>query len=101
MYIHHQECLLKIFRPTSQLIILNLVALRPIIVGRHIIRSSNFFHWSQEDKKELTDRGLDWGLVEDMQKRCGALREAQSRWITTRFSHEEAERLWTEKSPLA
>ncbi|MDY6935254.1 MAG: hypothetical protein SVZ03_13655 [Spirochaetota bacterium] len=72
-----------------------------IPVDVYLQEAENLFHWSQEDKKELTDRGLDWGLVEDMQKRCGALREAQSRWITTRFSHEEAERLWTEKSPLA
>ncbi len=63
--------------------------------------AENLYHWCQEDRAEMTTKALDWNLVEDLQFRCGALREAQSRWITSRFSHEEAERLWKERSPLA
>ncbi len=63
--------------------------------------AENLYHWCREDKDDLTARGLDWELVNDVPIRCGALREAQSRWITTRFSHEEAEKLWVEESPLA
>ncbi len=63
--------------------------------------AENLNHWCQEDKTELKVKALDWDLVEDLQVRCGALREAQSRWITTRFSHDEAEKLWGERSTLA
>ncbi len=63
--------------------------------------AENLYHWCQEDWAELAAKALDWNLVEDIPVRSGALREAQSRWITTRFSHEEAERLWRERSPLA
>ncbi len=63
--------------------------------------AENLYHWCQEDKNDLAAKGLDWELVNDVPARCGALREAQSMWITTRFSHEEAERQWVEQSPLA
>ncbi|MDY6934062.1 MAG: hypothetical protein SVZ03_07555 [Spirochaetota bacterium] len=63
--------------------------------------AENLYHWCQEDKEELTANGLDWELVLDVPARCGALREAQSKWITSRFSQEEAQKRWAEDSPQA
>jgi len=58
-------------------------------------------HWCQQDQKILCANGLDWNIVEEIPVRCGALREAQSIWITTRFSKAETEKEWKDKSPKA
>ena len=59
----------------------------------YLQEAENLYHWCLEDKEALTDKNIDWSMVEDLPVRCGALREAQSRWITTRFSHEEIDYL--------
>ena len=61
----------------------------------------NTVKWVQDDKDKLIAAGLDWTLVDDMPIRAGALREAQSLWYKERFSREEAQKEWNEKSPDA
>ena len=61
----------------------------------------NLFNWAKNDKDQLVGAGLDWKLVKDVPVRCGALHEAESRWFSTRFTREEAQREWMEKSPEA
>ncbi len=55
-----------------------------------------------EDKKALTDSGLDWKMYgEDLPVRAGALRYAQSLWMKDRYTQEEAQKEWKERSPQA
>ena len=63
--------------------------------------AENLFTWAKKDKEPLIGAGLDWKLFKDVPVRCGALREAESRWFSTRFTREEAQREWIEKSPEA
>jgi hypothetical protein len=65
----------------------------------YIQEAESLFSWCQEDKDELTVGGLDWTLVEDLPIRCGALREAESRWGKERYTREEAEKLWLLEAP--
>ena len=66
-----------------------------------IQEAENLYRWCQDDKEGLTGAGLDWALVEDLQVRTGACREAQSIWFQNRFTHEEAQKEWDIKSPEA
>ena len=70
-----------------------------IPVEIYIQEAESLFSWCQEDKDELTVSGLDWTLVEDLPTRCGALREAESKWGKERFTREEAEKLWLREAP--
>lgn len=63
--------------------------------------AENLFTWCQPDKKQLIHADLDWKLVEDLPTRAGALREAESRWFSQRFTREEARKQWIEQSPKA
>jgi len=72
-----------------------------IPVDNYLQEAEYLYHWVMEDKDELCARGLDWNLVEDLPVRAGALREAQARWITVRFSHADAETEWLKRSPDA
>jgi hypothetical protein len=72
-----------------------------IPVDTYLQEAENLYKWSLEDKDALVARGLSWELVEDIQVRTGALREAESNWSRERFSHEEAEKAWLKESPLA
>lgn len=74
---------------------------KSIPVDVFLQEAENLYHWCKEDKAELTAKGLSAGLLRDLPVRSGALREAQSRWIVSRFTREEAEQEWREKSPLA
>ena len=56
------------------------------------------YHWSQDDKDALMGVGLDWGIVEDLPVRNGALTEAQSLWFKTRFTQEASEKDWRAES---
>lgn len=67
----------------------------------YVQEAENLYHWCQDDREVLTAKGLNWALVDDLPIRCGALREAESLWNKERFSKEEAEKQWKEKSPLA
>jgi hypothetical protein len=65
----------------------------------YIQESEHLFEWCQQDKDDLTVKGLDWTLVEDLPVRTGALSEAESIWGKERYTREEAERLWNLESP--
>ena len=63
--------------------------------------SENLAMWARPDKNPLVAAGLKWALVKDMPVRAGCLREAESRWYSKRFTREEAQREWMERSPEA
>ena len=68
-------------------------------MGIYIQEAEHLYEWCLEDKDELTAKGLDWTLVEDLPVRCGALSEAESIWGKERYTREEAEKLWVLESP--
>ncbi len=70
-------------------------------VDIYIQEAEYLYQWCQEDKEALLGAGLDWALVEDLQVRTGACREAQSHWFQERFRHDQAQREWESKSPDA
>ena len=72
-----------------------------IPVDVYLQEAENLHHWATKDLEALLSAGLEQNYVTDLPVRAGALREAESRWITTRFAHEEAEKEWLEKSPAA
>lgn len=72
-----------------------------IPLDAYLQEAENLYQWCQGDQAELTGAGLDWTLVQDLAVRAGACREAQSLWFKDRFTKEEAEKLWQEKSPAA
>jgi hypothetical protein len=44
-----------------------------IPIGIYIQEAEDLYRWCQDDKEELTAKGLDWTVVEDLPIRCGAL----------------------------
>ncbi len=56
---------------------------------------------AMEDFEKLKPAGLSLSLVEDIPKRAGALREAESRWNSQVNRKKEAEKEWEEKAPYA
>jgi len=72
-----------------------------IPVGIYIQEAEHLEKWCQADKDELTVKGLDWTVVEDLPVRCGALREAEANWGIEWLTREEAEKLWLLESPKA
>lgn len=72
-----------------------------IPLGAYIQEAENLYIWCQDDQVELTAKGLDWPLVEDMEARRRAFSRAQALWNRERNTREEAEKLWKERSPLA
>ena len=72
-----------------------------IPVGIYIQESEDLYKWCLDDQNDLTVKGLDWTLVEDLPVRCGALREASTNWSKEWRTREEAERLWLVESPKA
>jgi hypothetical protein len=65
-----------------------------IPVGIYIQEAFDLKEWCQADKEELTAKGLDWKIVEDLPIRCGALREAESKWNQAKLSRAKAENIW-------
>ncbi len=63
--------------------------------------AENLYHWSLDDKDHMAVVGITEEQIHDLPVRAGALREAQSLWFKQRYSREEAQKLWSEKSPLA
>ncbi|WP_062057557.1 hypothetical protein [Aquimarina longa] len=72
-------------------------------VDNALQEAENLHVWSGVDKNILINKsGLNWKLFgEDIPIRAGALRHAQSLWVSERYSQEEANRMWKEKSPNA
>ena len=65
-----------------------------IPMGIYIQEAEYLYSWCQDDKEELTSKGLDWTVVEDLPIRCGALRQAESNWHRAKFLRREAENIW-------
>lgn len=72
-----------------------------IPVDVYIQEAENLFNWVQKDQAALTASGLLWDIVTDLPIRCGALREAESRWNSRRFTRKEAAQQWADESPAA
>jgi len=72
-----------------------------IPVDAYVQEAENLYDWCQDDREALTAKGLNWELVEDIPLRAGALSRAESLWFKERFTREEAEKMWKEKSPFA
>jgi hypothetical protein len=72
-----------------------------IPVDIYIHEAETLFRWCQEDQTDLTARGMDWTLVEDLPVRCGALMEAESRWKSQRYIRKEAGDRWALDSDTA
>lgn len=72
-----------------------------IPVTVYLQEARNLYNWSAADREILTANGLQWSFVDDIPAREGALREAQSRWIAARSSHEAAEKTWMKQAPVA
>jgi hypothetical protein len=70
-----------------------------IPVGIYIQEAEDLYKWCLPDQDELTAKGLDWTVVEDLPIRCGSLSEAESNWSREWRSREEAEKLWLLESP--
>ena len=51
-----------------------------IPVSIYIHEAGSLYKWCQDDKEELTAKGLDWTVVEDLPIRCGALIESEANW---------------------
>ncbi|MBL0682695.1 hypothetical protein [Aquimarina mytili] len=65
--------------------------------------AENLYVWASDDKKTLlSNSGLDWTkYAKDLPVRAGALRHAQSLWVSERYGQEEANKSWKEQSPKA
>lgn len=63
--------------------------------------AENLYHWALSDLAELQKAGMTKEFINDLPVRAGACREAQALWQNSRNSKEEAEKKWTEESPLA
>lgn len=72
-----------------------------IPVDAYIQEAENLYIWCQEDQAQLTAKGLDWNLVEDIAARSGALGRAQALWNREWNTLKESEKLWKEKAPIA
>jgi hypothetical protein len=70
-----------------------------IPLGIYIQEAENLYAWCQDDKEELTAKGLDWTVVEDLPIRCGALREAETNWHRVQFLRSEDEKIWMRETP--
>jgi len=70
-------------------------------IDAYLQEAENLHQWCQQDKDDLTKAGLDWSFVNELPVRAGTLREAESIWFKERFSQQEAQKTWNEKSPEA
>jgi hypothetical protein len=70
-----------------------------IPIGIYIQEAEDLYRWCQDDKEELTAKGLDWTVVEDLPIRCGALREAETNWNRVQFLRSQDEKIWMRETP--
>lgn len=64
--------------------------------------AENLYVWALTDKAKLEGIGLDWtAWGEDLPVRAGALRHAQSLWVSERYNQEEAQKQWKATAPTA
>lgn len=72
-----------------------------IPVDIYLQEAEYLYHWAGDDAEKLQKAGLDKMWIEDLPKRAGACREAQSIWFNEQKSKEEAEMEWNERAPEA
>ncbi len=72
-----------------------------IPVAIYVQEAEDLYEWAMPDRKALKEAGLDISLLDDLQKRAGALRYSQSVWQKEFNTYEEAQKEWNEKSPRA
>jgi hypothetical protein len=65
-----------------------------IPVNIYIMEAHYLYDWCQDDKEELMAKGLDWTVVEDLPVRCGALSEAESKWINQQSQRRVSAKIW-------
>lgn len=70
-------------------------------VGIYIQEAEDLVKWAERDKEQLVAAGLPEGILESIQSKAGALREAQSIWMKERQERDEAELEWEKRSPEA
>ncbi len=92
----------------TKLVVLNKIAnddikIPNMPVDNVLQEAENLYVWASTDKKYLINNsGLDWAkYAKDLPIRAGALRHAQSLWVSERYSQEEANKAWKEQSPKA
>jgi hypothetical protein len=72
-----------------------------IPVGIYTQEALNLYKYALDDKEALMAAGLAPELIEDLPQRCGALKEAESRWKNQRAAMNKSTRDWKKQSPIA
>ncbi|WP_109852224.1 hypothetical protein [Aquimarina sp. AU58] len=73
-----------------------------IPIDVYLQEAEDLYLWVQEDKKDFLNINFDWQrYVDDLTKRTGALRYAQSLWIRRKNGQEESQTEWKQKLPIA
>ncbi|MDW3195274.1 MAG: hypothetical protein R8G66_23060 [Cytophagales bacterium] len=74
------------------------VRLPTIPVYTFVQEAYDLNEWIADDQSPLTNAGLDGEFITDLPNRARMLRQAQSVWMKERYSREEAQREWDERS---
>jgi hypothetical protein len=69
-----------------------------IPVGIYIQEAEYLEKWCRDDKDELSAKGLDWKVVEDLPVRCEALREAESKWVIQQSQRRAYAKIWQKEA---
>jgi len=70
-----------------------------IPLGNYIQEAENLYHWCQDDKEELTAKGLDWNVVEDIPIRSALLSNAASNWNFKKSMRIISAKDWLQEAP--
>lgn len=63
--------------------------------------NENLYYWCLDDKTELLAAGLPETTIDELPVRDGACRVAESLWKRERFTPQDAQKEWAERSPAA
>jgi hypothetical protein len=66
--------------------------------GIYIQEAEDLYKWCQDDKEELTSKGLDWKVVEDLPVRCDALSVAASNWNVKQSQRRASAKIWLKEA---
>jgi hypothetical protein len=72
-----------------------------IPVATYIHEAESLYSLALDDKEPLMAAGLAPELIEDLPPRCGALREAESRWKNQQGALNKSALEWKKQSPIA
>ncbi|WP_346856491.1 hypothetical protein [uncultured Draconibacterium sp.] len=72
-----------------------------IPVDAAVQESENLYFWSLADKAELMAAGLPETTIDTLTVRSGACRVAEALWKSERYTPQEAQKEWAERSPAA